>query len=137
MRMPNSYTMKALITLFLPERMYELGATKLGWVCDKMLRNWAAIREAIVNEWGVSKGFSMSKNEQEEEEEEEEPAPSTQMVTKAIKLGSKRRKFGADASNFSISFSPDNDEFLLNILRKNKFIVVSHVDDIKNYEIHE
>ena len=136
---PNSYTIKALISLFLPERMYEYGGNKLGWVRDKMLWNWPVIHEAIVNEWGASRGFSMSKNEEEEQEEEDKPVMtnSTQMLAEAIKLGSKRRKFASDGSTFSISFSLDNDEFLVNILTRNKYIVVSHVDEIRKYEIHE
>ena len=80
-----------------------------------MLLNWPVIREAIVNEWGASRGFSVSKKEEEEQEEEKEEKPvmanSTQMLAEAIKLGSKRRKFAPDGSTFSISFSPDNDEF--------------------------
>ena len=37
---PNSYTVQALVSLFMPQRLYEYGGTKLAWVRDSMLKNW-------------------------------------------------------------------------------------------------
>ena len=37
---PNSYTVQALVSLFMPQRLYEYSGTKLAWVCDSMLKNW-------------------------------------------------------------------------------------------------
>ena len=44
---PNLYTVQALVSLFMPQRLYEYGGTKLAWVCDSMLKNWQ-------NLWGGS-----------------------------------------------------------------------------------
>ena len=37
---PNSYAVQALVSLFMPQRLYEYGGTKLAWVHDSMLKNW-------------------------------------------------------------------------------------------------
>ena len=37
---PNLYTVQALVLLFMPQRLYEYGGTKLAWVHDSMLKNW-------------------------------------------------------------------------------------------------
>ena len=37
---PNSYTVQALVSLFMPQRLYEYSGTKLAWVHDSMLKNW-------------------------------------------------------------------------------------------------
>ena len=39
-RSPNSYTVQALVSLFMPQKLYEYGGTKLAWVHDSMLKNW-------------------------------------------------------------------------------------------------
>ena len=36
---PNSYTVEALVSLFMPQRLYEYGETEQAWVCDSMLKN--------------------------------------------------------------------------------------------------
>ena len=37
---PNLFTVQALVSLFIPQRLYKYGGTKLAWVCDSMLKNW-------------------------------------------------------------------------------------------------
>ncbi|MCG8624426.1 MAG: hypothetical protein MJE68_20835, partial [Proteobacteria bacterium] len=54
---PNSYTLRCLICWFLPQRMYEMGGTKLGWVRDNLLKDWRRDRSLIVDDWGANFGF--------------------------------------------------------------------------------
>ena len=37
---PNLYTVQALVSFFMPQRLYEYVHTKLAWVSDSMLKNW-------------------------------------------------------------------------------------------------
>ena len=37
---PNLYTVQVLVSLFMPQRLYEYGGTKVDWVCDSMLKKW-------------------------------------------------------------------------------------------------
>ena len=39
----NSYTVQAFVSLFMSQRLYKYGGTKLAWVCDSMLKNWQKI----------------------------------------------------------------------------------------------
>ena len=147
---PNSYTLRCLICWFLPQRMYEMGGTKLGWIRDNLLKDWRCARSLIVDDWGANLGFSscdgsnFTGSESEEELEEEEEvivvvAPGgghcVHRVPTAGKKKSKRRKVDCDPSCFGISFSPDNDQFLTHVIRQNKFVCVSNLSDLKEYEL--
>ena len=67
--LPNSYTVQALVSLFMPQRLNEYGGTKLAWVCDSMLKNWQNLQRRIVDEWGLAKGFSTYTDSGEEDED--------------------------------------------------------------------
>ena len=66
---PNSYTVQALVSLFMPQRLYDYGGTKLAWVHDSMLKNWQNIQRMIMDKWGAAKGFSTYTDSGEEDED--------------------------------------------------------------------
>ena len=127
---PNSDTVQALVSLFMPQRLYEYSGTKLGWVHDSMLKNWQKMQMRIVDEWGVVKGFSTytdSREEDEERAEDEtvEDRPPQSFSSPQVALGKKRCRVGR--SDFNIIFSPHNDDFVHNIMSSNQFISVSNL----------
>ena len=69
---PNSYTVQELVSLFMPQRLYEYGGTKLAWVCDSMLKNWWEMRRRIMDKWGMARGFSTYTDSGEEDEDRAE-----------------------------------------------------------------
>ena len=69
---PNSYTVQALVSLFMPQRRYEYGGMKLAWVCDSMLKNWQNLQRRTMDEWGSAKGFSTYTDSGEEDEDHPE-----------------------------------------------------------------
>ena len=68
-RSPNSYTVQALVSLFMPQRLYEYSGMKLAWVRDSILKNWWNLRRRIVDEWDSAKGFSIYTDSGEEDED--------------------------------------------------------------------
>ena len=135
---PNSYTVQALVSLFMPQRLYEYGGTKLAWVHDSMLKNWQNIRRRIVDGWGAAKGFSTYTDSGEEDEDcpeddTVEDRPPQSFSSPQLPSGKKRCRVGH--SDFNISFSPDNDDFVRNIMNSNKFVTVCNLKEMATFEL--
>ena len=137
-RSPNLYTVQALVSLFIPQRLYEYSSTKLAWVRDSMLKKWQNLRRRIVDEWGLAKGFSTYTDSGEEDEDHPEDdtvedQPSQSFSSPQLASGKKWHRVGH--SDFNISFSPDNDDFMCNVMNTNKFVTVCNLKEMATFEL--
>ena len=135
---PNSYTVQALVSLFMPQRLYEYGGTKLAWVCDSKLKNWQNMQRRIMDEWIAAKGFTTYTDSGEEDEDHPEDntvedQPSQSFSPPQLTLGKKWCRVGR--SDFNISFSPDNDDFMRNVMNSNRFITVCNLKEMATFEL--
>ena len=72
-----------------------------------------------MDEWGLAKDFSTYTDSREEDEDcpeddTVEDRPPQSFSSTQLASGKKRRR--VDRSDFNISFSPDNDDFVCNVM---------------------
>ena len=91
-----------------------------------------------MDEWGAAKSFSTYTDSGEEDEDHPEDdtiedQPPQSFSSPQLTSGKKWCRVGH--SDFNISFFPNNDDFMSNVMNSNRFVTVCNLKEMATFEL--
>ena len=126
-------TLRASIIFLLPYRLMDVSPDDINWTRDSLLDGWREEGTNIINSWGCDCGFVVAASPPGGPDNDAPPGSKRRKRIRAFQKGVNGKL--NPKLDFTITFDPYMDEFVVSIVRDNKMYSSDTLEFLKKYEI--
>ena len=126
-------TLRAIIIFLLPYRLMDVSLDDINWTRDSPLDGWREEGTNIINSWGCDSGFVIAGSPPGGPDNDAPPGSKQRKRIRAFQKGVHGKL--NPKLDFTITFDPYMDEFVVSIVRDNKMYSSHTLEFLKKYEI--